>query len=253
MIRLPYGGKNAQFDVRDLIAYIKRSGKDYIVQGSQQCTLSNHTKKNSLDYWLRTNYAANPDTKQAVKTIIDELIATGLFEEADDLQCPDSGRLCKGIRLTGINQSYNPKAVASTSDKYNTNLASEFHVLSILHRLGADAALTLGNKKTVDIFVVRPNGVSVTVDVKGVAGKFDWPADNIRLPGKKDHFLALVCYEGRIGYPEESPSVWVIPSLKIESFVKKFRTRTTVSRSLVKNGGRKYWHAWSLIMGDGRT
>ena len=38
---------------------------------------------------------------------------------------------------------------------YNTNLAAEFHVLSMLHRLGADATLTLGNKKGVDIVVVR--------------------------------------------------------------------------------------------------
>ncbi|MFC1789277.1 hypothetical protein ACFLZE_05135 [Thermodesulfobacteriota bacterium] len=35
--------------------------------------------------------------------------------------------------------------------KYNTNLAAEFHVLSILHRLGYEATLTLGNKKAVDI------------------------------------------------------------------------------------------------------
>ncbi len=39
--------------------------------------------------------------------------------------------------------------------KYNTNLASEFYVLSMLHRLGADASLTLGNKKAVDIIVVQ--------------------------------------------------------------------------------------------------
>jgi hypothetical protein len=33
---------------------------------------------------------------------------------------------------------------------YNTNLAAEFYVLSILHRLGFDATMTLGNKKAVD-------------------------------------------------------------------------------------------------------
>jgi hypothetical protein len=37
---------------------------------------------------------------------------------------------------------------------YNTNLASEFYVLSMLHRFGCDASLTLGNKKSVDIVVV---------------------------------------------------------------------------------------------------
>ena len=54
---------------------------------------------------------------------------------------------------------------------YNTNLASEFYVLSVLHRLGAEANLTLGNKKAVDIVIVHAAGDAVTVDVKGLAGK----------------------------------------------------------------------------------
>ena len=41
---------------------------------------------------------------------------------------------------------------------YNTNLASEFYVLSMLHRFGCNASLTLGNKKSVDIVVVRESG-----------------------------------------------------------------------------------------------
>ena len=46
--------------------------------------------------------------------------------------------------------------------------------LSLLHRLGpADAALSLGNKKAVDITVVRAEGGAVTIDVKGVAGRYD--------------------------------------------------------------------------------
>ena len=46
---------------------------------------------------------------------------------------------------------------------------AEFHVLSMLHRLGADATLTLGNNRGVDIVVVREAGDAVTIDVKGVA------------------------------------------------------------------------------------
>jgi hypothetical protein len=53
---------------------------------------------------------------------------------------------------------------------YNTNLASEFYVLSMLHRLGYDALLTLGNKKSVDILLVRENDDVITIDVKGLAG-----------------------------------------------------------------------------------
>jgi hypothetical protein len=63
---------------------------------------------------------------------------------------------------------------------YNTNLAAEFHILSILHRLGAEA--TLSNKKSVDIVLTRKAGDAVTIDVKGVSGKYDWPADNVHAP-----------------------------------------------------------------------
>src|SRR5687767_12079158 len=49
---------------------------------------------------------------------------------------------------------------------YNTNLAAEFFVLSSLHRLGLTATLTVGNKKSVDVVVVRSTGDAVTIDVK---------------------------------------------------------------------------------------
>jgi hypothetical protein len=132
---------------------------------------------------------------------------------------------------------------------YNTNLASEFYVLSTLHRLGVDASLTLGNKKAVDIFVIQSNGNTVTVDVKGVSGQYDWPADNIELPGKENHIFVLVSYNGKITDPEQPPSVWIIPSLEIKSYIKTYKTRKVVSRALVRNEGTKYRHAWRPIIG----
>jgi hypothetical protein len=45
---------------------------------------------------------------------------------------------------------------------YNTNLAAECYVLSMMHRLGAEANLTLGNKKSVDIASVRGAGDAIT-------------------------------------------------------------------------------------------
>ncbi len=74
---------------------------------------------------------------------------------------------------------------------YDTNLAAEFYVLSVLHRLGAEANLTLGNKKAVDIVVVRDTGDTVTVDVKGLAGKTSWPVDNVKEPGER--YFICVC------------------------------------------------------------
>lgn len=95
MIELPYGG---QFDEKVLVARIKASGRDYIIQGQQTASCANHTKPQSLDYWLR-QFASNPDTKQAENSVLDALVATGLFRIEDQLDCPDSGRQCKGLRL----------------------------------------------------------------------------------------------------------------------------------------------------------
>jgi hypothetical protein len=100
MIRLPYGGENAQFDEQELVNHLRKGLRDYIIQGQQNCSFDNHTKRQSLDYWLRSKFAKNPDTKQAVNEVVDDLVATGLFEMDNKLQCPDSGNLCKGLRLT---------------------------------------------------------------------------------------------------------------------------------------------------------
>lgn len=95
MIDLPYGGT---FDEHDLVAHIQASGRDYIIQGQQAVSLDDHTKPQSLDYWLR-QFGDNPNTKQAENSVLDALVATGLFEIVNDLICPDSGERCKGVRL----------------------------------------------------------------------------------------------------------------------------------------------------------
>lgn len=95
MIDLPYGGA---FDEHDLVAYIRASGRDYIIQGQQAVSLDEHTKPQSLDYWLR-QFGKNPNTKQAENSVLDALVATGLFEISKNLICPDTGERCKGLRL----------------------------------------------------------------------------------------------------------------------------------------------------------
>ena len=133
---------------------------------------------------------------------------------------------------------------------YNTNLASEFYVLACLHRLGASANLTLSNKKGVDIVVVREAGDAVTVEVKGVADKYEWPADNLVTTNPDSHYVVLVCYDGRIADPKmPPPSVWVFPFPEIERFKRRYKTRTNVSRSKVLKEGARYKNAWHLILG----
>lgn len=97
MIDLPQGGA---FDENLLIAHLRSSGRDFIIQAQQSHCLAAHTKPRSLDYWLRTNFAQNPDTKQAENEVLAALVRTGRFVVDDNLLCPDSGQRCKGIRLS---------------------------------------------------------------------------------------------------------------------------------------------------------
>jgi hypothetical protein len=98
-IGLPYGGPGAVFLVSELISHIRSTGRDYIIQGQQNSTLANHTKPQSLDVWLRTRFPKRQDTKQAVNQVVQALVATGHLEIVRRLPCPDSGRLCKGLRV----------------------------------------------------------------------------------------------------------------------------------------------------------
>jgi len=95
MIRLPYGG---QFGEHELVAYLRDSRRDHIIQGQQAVAKANHTKPHSLDYWLR-QFANNPDTKQAEASVVEALVAAGLFVFVKRLRCPDSGRCCQGLKL----------------------------------------------------------------------------------------------------------------------------------------------------------
>ena len=133
---------------------------------------------------------------------------------------------------------------------YNTNLASEFYILSCLHRLGMDATLTLGNKKSVDIVVVRENEDAVTIDVKGVASKYDWPADNIRPSKNLRHFIVLVCYEGKFEDPNSLPNVWIIPAERIAEFKKQYKNRIDVSRALILKNGQDFLFKWESLKKD---
>ena len=135
-----------------------------------------------------------------------------------------------------------------STEKYNTHLASEFYVLSALHRLGAEATLTLGNRKAVDIVVVQEAGKSVTIDVKGLAGTTSWPVDTVK--ERPNHFLVFVCFKNRIADLTAVPEVYVVPSERVEEFTYSSpKGRKTVELSWLRKGeGPKFKDAWDLIL-----
>lgn len=131
--------------------------------------------------------------------------------------------------------------------KYNTNLAAEFFVLSMLHRLGFDATITLGSKKSVDIVVTLRTGRAITIDVKGLAGKTGWPVDNLRR-GSSGHFIVFVCFLGRIDDHSILPEVYVVPSTSVRPLVYNAPGgRKVVPLSRIRSSGSKFREAWTLL------
>jgi hypothetical protein len=105
----------------------------------------------------------------------------------------------------------------------------------------------------VDVIVVREVGDAVTVEVKGLAGKYEWPANNLVTQSPKvPHFVALVSFEGRIGDPEmPAPRVWIVPFAELlERFIRYYPGgRTNVMRSKLIAEGGEFENAWHLIEG----
>lgn len=129
-------------------------------------------------------------------------------------------------------------------------MAAEYFVLSVLHRLGAEANLTLGNKKAVDIVVVRDAGDAVTVDVKGLAGKTCWPVDNIKV-NRENHFIILICFVNKIKDLKVVPEVYVVPSDKLEQFIyeaPQSKRRVVNLSRMRKSDAKQYQDAWSLVL-----
>ena len=143
----------------------------------------------------------------------------------------------------------------STQKGYNSNLASEFYVLSMLYRLGLDANLTLGNKKSVDITVVHGPGQALTIDVKAVVGKTDWLMGKPLQAPKPNHFVVLVSYEGRFGDPVQPPRCWIVPHGELLPRIKSGGSKGLryLSRADVRDALSHRENAWSVLQPSGTS
>lgn len=128
-------------------------------------------------------------------------------------------------------------------DIQNTNLASEFLVASHLFRLGNSVTVTFGHTKEVDLIVNIPRKGLITIDVKGLAGKTNWPI----LPKlKKDnHFYILVTYKDKFENLSILPEFYIIPSSEIEQLITYWKNRSGITYKMLKDS--KYKDAWHLL------
>lgn len=132
---------------------------------------------------------------------------------------------------------------------WQTNMASEYYVLSALIRKGIDASLTLGNKKAVDILIVRPDGKTITIDVKGLAGKHDWILGDSPLSENPNHYYALLTFEGKMKDLTQVPRVWIIPTEKIAEYVTTSGNGKTkyVPRKTIREQAEEFEEAWDVF------
>ena len=142
----------------------------------------------------------------------------------------------------------------------NTNLAAEYFALSMLYRVGANAYLTLGNKKSIDI-VVDKDGDTLTADVKGLRGTSCFPVDNWKKK-EKNHHLIFVSFLNRIKDPSCPPESYIVPSLDLDILQKELDgkslvyrnpkgNRTVVELSRLRKVAHKYRDQWDFFMAPG--
>ena len=137
--------------------------------------------------------------------------------------------------------------------KYNTNLASEFYVMSMLYRKGLDAYLTLGNKKGVDILVKRIDGSVFNIEVKGVNKKSDdWLLSTGELSDSSDLYFFLISYESEIANLIISPKVWIIPAIVVKEKCYKSPTKSGgflkyLSHKSIREDFSEYENNWKLL------
>jgi len=115
-------------------------------------------------------------------------------------------------------------------------LSARFHVLSILHRLGAEASLTNAYRDNVDITVVQAPGRAVTIDVKTLIGTAKWRVQPFS--GRKHHYVAFVCYPRKaMNDPSSAPDVLIFPSAALKAFVDRQTSPTLNVQSLATELG----------------
>ena len=127
----------------------------------------------------------------------------------------------------------------------------------ILHRiprrlpvfwLGYTTTVTLGHTKEIDLIVAHPDGWTVTIDVKGLKNKTNWPLAPKLI--SKNHFYVLVTYLNKFENVSSDPEVFVIPSTRVKSLLSRWSGRpdiTAVAYSRVR--GSKHKDAWSVLFG----
>jgi hypothetical protein len=124
-------------------------------------------------------------------------------------------------------------------------LSARFHVLSVLHRLGAEASLTDAYRENVDITVIHAPGRALTIDVKTLIGTTKWRVQPFR--GHKHHYLAFVIYSRKaMDDPSTAPEVVIFPSARLKAFIDLQKSHLVSIHSLARELGNS--NSWQQLL-----
>jgi hypothetical protein len=130
------------------------------------------------------------------------------------------------------------------ANSYNTGIASEYLILSILYRLELEAYVSQGNKKSIDIRVIRTDGTPISIDVKSVRGYSSLVVNNVE--SKKNHFIVFVVYNNKFEEPEYCPNIYVVPSELVSDITEDY----SGEKRVLKNKLINYKSKWDFIINE---
>ena len=127
-------------------------------------------------------------------------------------------------------------------NSFNTGIASEYLILSKLYRLELEAYISQGNKKSVDIRVIRKDGTPISIDVKSVRGHSSLVVNNVQ--PEKNHFLVFVIYNNKFDKLEIDPDIFIVPSEELKLIMKEYKKEKRVMKGDLK----AYKDKWEYIV-----
>ena len=128
------------------------------------------------------------------------------------------------------------------ANSFNTGIASEHLVLSNLYRLGLEAYMSQGNKKGIDIRVVREDESVISIDVKSVGGYSSLVVNNV--VANYNHFIVFVIYKNKFEDVISIPDIYIVPSTIVVEIAKSFKDE----KRIMKGDLEEYKNKWQYII-----
>lgn len=131
---------------------------------------------------------------------------------------------------------------------FDTGIASEYLVLSMLYRLDIEAYITMGNKKSVDIWIMKDGTPNLSVDVKSVRDYDSIPVGNVE--AKDNHYVVFVIYNKKFGFKDVPtlPEFYIVPSKVVIENRTKYELEHGGERfNIFKNKIKDYENRWELL------